>query len=80
MKNPMTKFTLAALAIVTVYLVVLFLLAYVIYLQGQREATPRCADYKTQPEAQAAYDSNPQKYATLDKGGDGNACTALPKK
>jgi hypothetical protein len=39
-----------------------------------------CNDFKTQEEAQAAFDSDPKCYKNLDRDGDGVACESLPKK
>jgi hypothetical protein len=38
-----------------------------------------CDDFKTQKEAQEAYDSNKDCYRNLDKDNDGVACESLPK-
>lgn len=38
-----------------------------------------CSDFKTQEEAQAAYDSDPECYKNLDGDGDGVACESLPE-
>jgi len=37
-----------------------------------------CKDFKTQKEAQDAYDSNKDCYKNLDKDKDGKACDDLP--
>jgi hypothetical protein len=38
-----------------------------------------CDDFKTQKEAQKAYDSDKDCYKNLDKDNDGVACESLPK-
>lgn len=42
--------------------------------------TKTCGDFKTQPQAQATYDSNRSCYKNLDTDKDGIACENLPKK
>lgn len=42
--------------------------------------TKTCSDFKTQPQAQAVYDSNRNCYKNLDADKDGIACENLPKK
>lgn len=42
--------------------------------------TKTCADFKTQLQAQATYDSNRSCYKNLDADKDGIACENLPKK
>lgn len=42
--------------------------------------TKTCGDFKTQSQAQAAYDSNRSCYKNLDADKDGIACENLPKK
>ncbi|SHM55734.1 excalibur calcium-binding domain-containing protein [Flavobacterium chilense] len=42
--------------------------------------TKTCGDFKTQPEAQAVYNSNKICYKKLDGDGNGIACENLPKK
>lgn len=42
--------------------------------------TKTCGDFKTQPQAQAVYDSNRNCYKNLDADKDGIACENLPKK
>jgi hypothetical protein len=37
-----------------------------------------CSDFKTQKEAQKAYDSDKECYKNLDKDNDGIACESLP--
>ncbi|OOV20706.1 hypothetical protein BXU10_02700 [Flavobacterium sp. LM4] len=39
--------------------------------------TKTCPDFKTQAEAQAAYNSNPKCYKKLDHDGNGKACESL---
>jgi len=39
-----------------------------------------CDDFKTQDEAQEAYESNKDCYKNLDKDNDGVACESLPKE
>jgi hypothetical protein len=39
--------------------------------------TKTCADFKTQAQAQAAYDSNRKCYKNLDGDGNGKACESL---
>lgn len=43
-----------------------------------QKASQRCEDYATQEDAQAAFDSNPERYRELDDDGDGIACEHLP--
>ncbi|MFN8256942.1 MAG: excalibur calcium-binding domain-containing protein [Bacteroidales bacterium] len=40
----------------------------------------KCKDFKTQQEAQKAYDSDKDCYKNLDKDNDGVACEDLPKE
>ena len=40
----------------------------------------KCKDFKTQKEAQAAYDSDKNCYKNLDRDGDGKPCEDLPKE
>ncbi len=40
--------------------------------------TKHCRDFKTQKAAQAAYESDPDCYADLDRDHDGIACEDLP--
>ncbi|UTN04064.1 excalibur calcium-binding domain-containing protein [Flavobacterium bizetiae] len=42
--------------------------------------TKTCGDFKTQPQAQATFDSNRTCYKSLDGDGNGRACESLPKK
>ncbi|OMQ12087.1 hypothetical protein BXU01_10275 [[Flexibacter] sp. ATCC 35103] len=42
--------------------------------------TKTCEDFKNQPDAQAAFDSNRSCYKNLDGDGNGRACESLPKK
>lgn len=42
--------------------------------------TKTCGDFKTQPQAQATFDSNRSCYKNLDGDGNGRACESLPKK
>lgn len=42
--------------------------------------TKTCGDFKTQPEAQATFESNRSCYKNLDGDGNGRACESLPKK
>lgn len=37
-----------------------------------------CSDFKTQKEAQKAFDSDEDCYKNLDGDGDGEACESLP--
>lgn len=39
----------------------------------------KCSDYRTQQEAQAAFDADPDCYRNLDADHDGMACEHLPK-
>lgn len=39
---------------------------------------PKCSDFKTQEDAQKAFDSDPVKYASLDADKDGIACEGNP--
>jgi hypothetical protein len=39
-----------------------------------------CDDFKTQEEAQKAYDSNKDCYKNLDRDHDGHPCESLPKE
>lgn len=41
--------------------------------------TKTCADFSTQSQAQATYDSNRSCYKKLDGDGNGKACESLPK-
>ena len=41
--------------------------------------TKTCADFSTQTQAQAAYNSNKACYKSLDGDGNGKACESLPK-
>jgi hypothetical protein len=42
--------------------------------------TKTCGDFKTQSQAQAAFESNRSCYKNLDGDGNGLACESLPKK
>ncbi|MFC6244019.1 excalibur calcium-binding domain-containing protein [Flavobacterium psychroterrae] len=42
--------------------------------------TKTCGDFKTQPQAQATFESNKTCYKNLDGDGNGRACENLPKK
>ena len=42
--------------------------------------TPACADYDAQVWAQSVYESDEDRYATLDTDSDGVACPELPNE
>lgn len=67
-----------AIALLVVLIVVLNLLAVVAFEASERKEVIRCAQYKTQPEAQRVFQSDPRKYADLDADKDGLACESLP--
>jgi hypothetical protein len=58
-------------------LIVLLALPSPILLTAQ-DASPLCADYETQDDAQAAFDKDPGRLSALDDDADGLACEHLP--
>jgi len=46
---------------------------------GSNCPTKTCADFATQSQAQATYNSNKACYKNLDRDGNGKACESLPK-
>lgn len=54
------------------------LLAGWILSSGKKEVV-RCSDFRTQPEAQARFLSDPLRYGSLDANHDQIACNNLPK-
>ena len=61
------------------YLIIfLFALAMVGCRCGSDCEHKNCDDFKTQKEAQKAFDSDEDCYANLDGDGDGEACESLP--
>lgn len=70
--------TRAIIGLMIACVIFLFLLAAVsIWGSGRKEVSIHCADFVTQQDAQAAFSSDPVKYANLDRNGDGIACNDL---
>ncbi len=59
--------------------VLVFMLSIFIFACGSTPCeSKKCKDFKTQNEAQEAYDSDPDCYQNLDRDNDGVACESLP--
>lgn len=57
----------------------LFLLMIITCLASGEDCPKKtCSDFRTQPEAQAAFNSDPDCYKNLDSDGDGIPCESLP--
>ena len=59
--------------------ILIFMLSVFLFSCGSAPCEKKtCKDFKTQKEAQEAYDSDPDCYKNLDKDNDGVACESLP--
>lgn len=57
----------------------LFIWVFILFSCGQKPCEKKnCDDFKSQKDAQEAFDANPDCYDNLDKDNDGIACESLP--
>lgn len=78
--NPKKKYTLyITRSQFVILLVVLFYFVSLISNHVVNAEKINCSDFQTQGGAQIAYNTNPIKYAKLDRNNDGKVCQTLPK-
>lgn len=68
--------------LIVIYILLCVVTILILEVKDQPIRRPKCSDYAYQEDAQAVFDKNPKKYATLDgsKGTKGKPCEDLPSR